>query len=151
MEKHINHTILADTTTPRSIMIALTSALAIALAWVVIPLALRIKKSRAKLSAIPGPRSTSWLLGNLREYNDSPRDLISDEWMEQFGYVVRIHGFCQVRSTSCRLYGASTLRIHLSTQSVDTDAVDYGQSCHQPYTHKLHLFHEARIYPTQPL
>ncbi|KAI0656511.1 cytochrome P450 [Cubamyces menziesii] len=76
-------------------MIALTSALAIALAWVVIPLALRIKKSWAKLSAIPGPRSTSWLLGNLREYNDSPRDLISDEWMEQFGYVVRIHGFCQ--------------------------------------------------------
>ncbi|KAJ8455588.1 hypothetical protein ONZ51_g12390 [Trametes cubensis] len=27
--------------------------------------------------------------------NNSPRDLISDEWMERFGYVVRIHGFCQ--------------------------------------------------------
>ncbi|KAI0326037.1 cytochrome P450 [Cubamyces sp. BRFM 1775] len=75
------------------IILALTAALVVAFAYIVIPLVLRVKRS--KLWVIPGPPSTSWLLGNLREYNDSPRDLISDEWMERYGSVVRIHGFLQ--------------------------------------------------------
>ncbi|KAI0327035.1 cytochrome P450 [Cubamyces sp. BRFM 1775] len=93
MEEQGANGALGYITTLRCVILTLTSALAIAFAWVVIPLVLRIKKSG--LWVIPGPRSTSWLLGNLREYNDSPRDLISDEWMERHGSVVRIHGFLQ--------------------------------------------------------
>ena len=90
---------LDHTTSLWRIILALAVALIIALTWIVVPLVLRVRKS--KLWVIPGPPSTSWILGNLREYNESPRDLISDEWMERYGSVVRIHGFLQVHRHSC--------------------------------------------------
>ncbi|KAI0654634.1 cytochrome P450 [Cubamyces menziesii] len=93
MERLDVNATLDYTTSLWRIILALAVALIIALTWIIVPLALRVRKS--KLWVIPGPPSTSWILGNLREYNDSPRDLISDEWMERYGSVVRIHGFLQ--------------------------------------------------------
>nr|BED42952.1 cytochrome P450 monooxygenase [Trametes versicolor] len=56
----------------------------------------RILSARSRNSALwmlPGPPSSSWLFGNLKQLNETREDRILDQWAEEYGPVVRISGF----------------------------------------------------------
>lgn len=56
---------------------------------------------------LPGPPSASWLFGNLKQLNETQEDRILDQWAEEYGPVVRISGFLNVRSSTVTVHTAS--------------------------------------------
>ncbi|KAI0353766.1 cytochrome P450 [Trametes cingulata] len=68
-------------------------ALAAVLVWVLTSVILRNRKSA--LWFVPGPSSANWLLGNLKQLNDSPDDIILDKWAAAYGKVVRLNAFLE--------------------------------------------------------
>ncbi|KAI0363653.1 cytochrome P450 [Pilatotrama ljubarskyi] len=65
--------------------------LGVAVAWGVTSALLQNRKS--PLWIAPGPPSANWLLGNLKQLDDSENDVILDQWAATYGKVVRLNAF----------------------------------------------------------
>ncbi|KAI0367934.1 cytochrome P450 [Pilatotrama ljubarskyi] len=68
-------------------------ALLAVVVWGLTSVLLRNRKSPLRI--VPGPPSPNWLLGNLKELNDSEDDVILDTWAATYGKVVRLNGFLE--------------------------------------------------------
>ena len=60
-------------------------------------LVLVIRQSRSPLRRLPGPKSTSWFLGNLKELHDSENNYLIERWVNEHGGTFVYRGFCGVR------------------------------------------------------
>ena len=56
----------------------------------------KVETYRSSLLNIPGPPSTDWLLGNLKETYNSDGEGMYDEWVERYGRTFMYRGFFNV-------------------------------------------------------
>lgn len=54
---------------------------------------------RSSLLNLPGPPSPGWLFGSLKDIYDSDGEIITDEWIEEYGQTIMYRGFLNVRGS----------------------------------------------------
>ena len=60
----------------------------------------RIRNSRSPLRNLPGPKSRSWLYGNIKEIIENGPTVAWDEWMSTYGKTFRYSGVLNVHPLS---------------------------------------------------
>ncbi|PIL29242.1 cytochrome P450 [Ganoderma sinense ZZ0214-1] len=76
---------------------------------------------RSSLLNLPGPPSPGWLFGSLKDIYDSDGEMITDEWIEEYGSNVMYRGFLNIP----RLFTTDTRALnHIITHSADYQKPD---------------------------
>jgi hypothetical protein len=86
---------------PSTIMAALHPLLAglVALTFYVLYRLFTIVFSPTKLWKVPGPSSSHWMLGNMRETMKAEQSVLHEQWAAEYGHVLIYRGMFGVRCT----------------------------------------------------
>ena len=64
---------------------------------------------------IRGPRSSSWLFGQVKEKHESGDDYAYDRWFEEYGPLVMIRGFFNVRDILLAMHNSGLILLTMPT------------------------------------